>query len=137
MWRKLRRLGAIQPVDGLVALPADARTKEQLEWVAEEVLDAGGEATVWLGRPGSAADERRLAARMSAAIAEEYRAVLAAVDEARREDSLSARRRVLARLGRELQRIGRRDFFPPPERDEASAAVRRLAADVEADEVAS
>ena len=137
MWRKLRRLGAIQPVDGLVALPADARTKEQLEWVAEEVLDAGGEATVWLGRPGSAADERRWAARMSAAIAEEYRAVLAAVDEARREDSLSARRRVLARLGRELQRIGRRDFFPPPERDEASAAVRRLAADVEADEVAS
>ena len=137
MWRKLRRLGAIQPVDGLVALPADARTKEQLEWVAEEVLDAGGEATVWLGRPGSAADERRLAARMSAAIAEEYRAVLAAVDEARREDSLSARRRVLARLGRELQRIGRRDFFPPPERDEASAAVRRLAADVEAEEVAS
>jgi len=137
VWRKLRRLGAIQPVDGLVALPADARTKEQLEWVAEEVLDAGGEATVWLGRPGSAADERRLAARMSAAIAEEYRAVLAAVDEARREDSLSARRRVLARLGRELQRIGRRDFFPPPERDEASAAVRRLAADVEADEVAS
>ena len=137
VWRQLRRLGAIQPVDGLVALPADARTKEQLEWVAEEVLDAGGEATVWLGRPGSAADERRLAARMSAAIAEEYRAVLAAVDEARREDSLSARRRVLARLGRELQRIGRRDFFPPPERDEASAAVRRLAADVEADEVAS
>ena len=137
MWRKLRRLGAIQPVDGLVALPADARTKEQLEWVAEEVLDAGGEATVWLGRPGSAADERRLAARMSAAIAEEYRAVLAAVDEARREDSLSARRRVLARLGRELQRIGRRDFFPPPERDEAYAALRRLAADVEADEVAS
>jgi len=137
VWRQLRRLGAIQPVDGLVALPADARTKEQLEWVAEEVLDAGGEATVWLGRPGSAADERRLAARMSAAIAEEYRAVLAAVDEAGREDSLSARRRVLARLGRELQRIGRRDFFPPPERDEASAAVRRLAADVEADEVAS
>ena len=137
VWRQLRRLGAIQPVDGLVALPADARTKEQLEWVAEEVLDAGGEATVWLGRPGSAADERRLAARMSAAIAEEYRAVLAAVDEARREDSLSARRRVLARLGRELQRIGRRDFFPPPERDEAYAALRRLAADVEADEVAS
>ena len=137
VWRKLRRLGAIQPVDGLVALPADARTKEQLEWVAEEVLDAGGEATVWLGRPGTAADERRLAARMSAAIAEEYRAVLAAVDEARREDSLSARRRVLARLGRELQRIGRRDFFPPPERDEAYAALRRLAADVEADEVAS
>lgn len=42
-----------------MALPADARTKEQLEWLADEVVEAGGEATVWLGRPGSAADERR------------------------------------------------------------------------------
>ena len=48
LWRKLRRLGVVQLVDGLVALPADARTKEQLEWLAEEVLDAGGEATVWV-----------------------------------------------------------------------------------------
>jgi hypothetical protein len=135
VWRKLRRLGVVQLVDGLVALPADARTKEQLEWIAEEVMDAGGEATVWIGRPGSAADERRLAARMAAAIAEEYRAVLEAADDARAEQSAPTRRRIVARLGRELQRIGHRDFFPPPEREEAHAAVRRLAVDVEADEV--
>src|SRR5918995_240816 len=58
VWRKLRRLGVVQLVDGLVALPADARTKEQLEWIAEEVLEAGGEATVWGGQPGSAAGRR-------------------------------------------------------------------------------
>jgi len=28
LWRKLRRLGVVQVLDGLVALPADARTKE-------------------------------------------------------------------------------------------------------------
>lgn len=129
-WRKLRRLGVVQLVDGLVALPADARTKEQLEWIAEEILDAGGEATVWVGQPGSAADERRLATRMAAAVAEEYRAVLAEAGQTR-QDSDVARRRTLARLQRELHRIGRRDFFPPPERDKANAAVRRLAADLE------
>jgi hypothetical protein len=48
----LQRLGVVQLVDGLVALPADARTKEQLEWVADEVIEACGEATVSLGRPG-------------------------------------------------------------------------------------
>jgi hypothetical protein len=137
VWRKLRRLGVAQLVDGLVALPADARTKEQLEWVAEEVLDAGGEASVWMGRPGSAADERRLAAKMAAAIADEYRGVLAAGDEAVAEESPAARRRIVRRLGRELQRIGHRDFFPPPEREQAHAVLRRLAAHVEADEVAS
>lgn len=31
LWRSLRRLGVVQLADGLVALPLDARTKEQLE----------------------------------------------------------------------------------------------------------
>src|SRR4051794_37320628 len=91
LWRKLRRLGAVQVVDGLVALPLDARTKEQLDWLAEEVLEAGGEATVWEGRPGSVADERRLAARMAADVTEEYRAVIAAAEEAAREPSVDGR----------------------------------------------
>lgn len=125
VWRKLRRLGVAQLVDGLVALPADARTKELLEWIAEEILEAGGEATVWVGRPGSSADERRLASRMSAEIANEYRAVVA--DAETLAGGVVVDRRTLGRLQRELQRIARRDFFPPPERDEAHAAVRRLA----------
>lgn len=124
VWRKLHRLGVAQLVDGLVALPADARTKEQLEWIAEEILEAGGEATVWVGRPGSSADERRLASRMSAEIADEYRAVVADAEALSRG---VVDRRTLGRLQRELQRIGRRDFFPPAERDAAHAAVRRLA----------
>jgi len=130
IWRKLRRLGVVQLIDGLVALPADARTKEQLEWIADEVLEAGGEATLWLGRPGSIADERRLAAAMAASVAAEYQAVLAGVKDVSRGAGSSGRRS-LRHLERELQRISRRDFFPPPEREAARAAVRRLAADLE------
>src|SRR5213080_3282008 len=37
LWRTLRRLGAAQLLDGLVALPADSRTREQLEWAADGV----------------------------------------------------------------------------------------------------
>src|ERR671931_1031928 len=72
LWRRLRELGASQLLDGLVALPADSRTREQLEWLAEEVTEAGGEATVWIGQPGSLAQARGLAARMAAEIAEQY-----------------------------------------------------------------
>jgi len=124
LWRKLKRLGVVQLVDGLVALPSDARTKEQLDWLAEEVLEAGGEATVWEGRTGSVADERRLASRLAAAISEEYAAVTAAAEAAGLEPTVDGR--TLARLRRDLQRIGRRDFFPPVERDAAHAAVSRL-----------
>jgi hypothetical protein len=127
VWRKLRRLGVVQVLDGLVALPADARTREQLEWLADEVLEAGGEATVWLGRPGAAAQERALAERMAVAVSADYAAVVAdaaAVDG----ESEVVRRRTVARLRRELQRIGRRDFFPPAERERAHRAVEDLVA---------
>jgi hypothetical protein len=77
------------------------------------------------------ADERRLAAEMAAAVAQDYRAV---VDEA--EELAAAeggpRRRSILRLQRELQRIDRRTFFSPPERDQAHRLVRRLAAELEA-----
>jgi len=55
VWRKLRRLGAVQVVDGLVALPADPRTVEAFEWLADEVLEAGGKH----GRGGPRARRRR------------------------------------------------------------------------------
>src|SRR5215211_7381913 len=76
LWRALRRLGAVQLLDGLVALPADARTREQLEWLADDVVQAGGEASVWLAQPGSAAQERALAGRMQAEAAADYRRIV-------------------------------------------------------------
>ena len=130
IWRKLKRLGVAQLLDGLVALPADARTKEQLEWIADEILEAGGTATVWLGRPGSAAQQRTIAETMADTVAADYRAVTAAAETAGTLGETD-RRRILARLRRELHRISRRDHFPPPERNQARAAVRAVAELVE------
>src|SRR5215210_8861839 len=76
LWRKLRRLGAAQVLDGLAALPLDARNREQLEWLADEVLEAGGEATIWVSELASSAQERELATRMAESIAAEYRALI-------------------------------------------------------------
>lgn len=128
-WRKLARLGVVQLLDGLVALPADARTREQLEWVAEEVTDAGGEATTWTARPGTAAQERALAARMAKAVAADY-AAIGATAAATSASSPAALRRTLGRLRRELRRIESRDFFPPPEREAARLAVEALAVEI-------
>src|SRR4051794_26459225 len=77
LWRRLKRLGVAQLSDGLVALPADARTRESLEWLADDVLAADGTAGLWVVRPATLAQERELAAAMAAARAEEY-SVLAA-----------------------------------------------------------
>jgi hypothetical protein len=125
VWRKLKRLGVAQISDGLVALPADARTREQLEWIAEEVTDAGGAAGVWLARPATRAQEEQLATGMAAARAAEYQAVITAASAAA-EAGPTARAPVVRRLRGELRRIHRRDYFRPVERDLAQAAVQAL-----------
>src|SRR5262249_22050842 len=116
-------------VDGVVGLPLDSRNREQLEWLADEVVDGGGEATIWVASPGTAAHERVLAAGMSERVAAEYRAIIADAAPAAGAGE-SERRRTLARLRRQLRRVGSRDYFPPAERAEARDAVERLAAQV-------
>jgi ChrB-like protein len=127
VWRRLERLGVARLGDGLVALPADARTREQIEWIADDVIAAGGTASVWLAEPTAVAQQRQLAAAMAAARAAEYAAI---ADEAAVAGGAPSaeRRRTVRRLRGELRRIARRDFFPPPERDRAYAAVEALTA---------
>jgi len=134
VWRKLKRLGVAKLLDGLVALPLDARNREQLEWIADDVVEAGGEATIWVGRIASRSQERELATRMRASVAAEYEALIA---EAAAASKLAPgqRRRSLARLRRELRRIRSRDHFPPKDRELAQQAIEELAAALE--EVAS
>lgn len=122
VWRKLKRLGVAQISDGLVALPADARTREHLGWIADEVHDGGGTAAIWIARPATLSQERELAAAMAEARAAEYRAVMEAAS-ATAELSEPERAAAIRRLRAELRRVNRRDYFPPPEREQARRAV--------------
>ena len=65
--------------------------------LADEVLEAGGEASVWLGRLGSASQERALAARMAEAVAD-YEAVIAEAEASEGEAEV-VRRRAVAGCG--------------------------------------
>ena len=53
--RQLRRIGVGRNADGVVAQPLGPRARERFDWVAQEVTDNGGAATVVLAEPGSAA----------------------------------------------------------------------------------
>ena len=126
LWRKLRRLGVAQIMDGVVALPADPDNREQLEWLAEDVVEAGGEATIWLSEPATAAEGRQLAHAMTERIDAEYHSIAQAAQAARSSGSVE-RRRTLARLRRELRRVGARQYFPTREAGAARKAVEALA----------
>jgi hypothetical protein len=122
----------VQILDGLVALPLDERTREQFDWLAQEVEDAGGEAGVWISEPTTAAQQRELVSRSKEAVAADYMSIVEAAEVARKSDVIG-RRRAAARLRRTLDAIAGRDFFPPPERRQAERAVEQLVALAEAE----
>ena len=129
LWRKLRRLGVAQLADGLVCLPADTRTREQLEWAADEVIAADGAAGVWLARASTRAQEREIAQAMNTARSEEYLNLTRSARDALTLTQVE-QRRALRRLRAENARIRRRDFFRPAERELARQALSALAAAV-------
>lgn len=47
VWRKLKGMGAIAVQDAAWVLPANARTREKMQWLANEVQQMGGEAILW------------------------------------------------------------------------------------------
>jgi hypothetical protein len=127
LWRKLRRLGAAQIMDGVVALPGGRDNRERLEWLADEAVQAGGEASIWLSEPATVAEERALVESMTERVEAEYAAIAAEAQAARRRPP-AERRRIVARLRRELRRVGARTYFPTPAADTAGRAVDALAA---------
>lgn len=120
LWRRLRRLGSAQLLDGLAALPLTPQNREQLEWLADEVVDAGGTATIWLARPSTAAENRALEQRLRAAAEADYQQLIAAAQ-------VGGDGRTRARLRRALRAIRSRDYFQAASRAEAERAVERLA----------
>ena len=128
LWRAVRRLGALQVGDGLVALPHSARNLEHMQWLAADITEHDGTATVWHAGADSRRDHDAHVRAMQAAVDEEYRAVF---DEAQSATagalSASERRRVVRRLRGQLRRIGARDHFNAPTGGTARAAVDGLA----------
>jgi len=123
VWRKLKELGVPQIGDGLVGLPHTAETREQLEWVAAQVLEADGEAIVWMAEPSGRRNGRRLASQLRDERAAEYLDLLAEVTT-----SPDADVRAIARWRRQLRKIEQRDHLRAEGRDRVRLAIDAFAA---------
>src|SRR3954470_17980525 len=130
-WRRLKRVGAVMLHDGLWVLPHDAKTREDFEWLAEEIEERGGSVLLWEARslPGgqdvavmmkfrAEAEERYAgiaqAARKLAATAKHRGAATRAVEKAMQQ---------LRGLERTLRLERRRDYFRVPGRPQAEEVV--------------
>jgi ChrB-like protein len=130
IWRRLKRLGAVPMHDAVWVLPADSKTREGFEWLAEQIEERGGSALLWQARSLGPAQDRHLVDRFREDADSRY----AAIAEAAGQLARAARRRAKAPVAEQaLQRIRlleralrlerRRDFFRAPGRESAELAV--------------
>src|SRR5437868_1201963 len=100
VWRKLKQLGAIALQDAVWVLPATPQTREQFQWLAAEIEELHGEATLWESRLLADEMEQRMVAQFTEPVEAEYREIL-------RE--LKKKRADLAGLSKRYQHIQARD----------------------------
>jgi hypothetical protein len=126
VWRKLRNLGALYLQDGVAALPEDAVTREQMEWLQLRVREAGGEATLWEAKPGTLAEEAELVEAFRSSREKTYRDIIARAERLRRKAEMGggALSERLGKLEREFRAERRRDYFRSPLRLEAAGALK-------------
>ena len=128
-WRTLRRLGAVLLTPGAAVVPYSEDLLEQLDFLAQSIDDASGEAWVLPVRQLSEREEAEIRRRQREARASEYEDLAAA---AKRVPSRTRARAGLARLRRErslvalerrLRSVTTRDHFHAPGKAAAARVV--------------
>jgi hypothetical protein len=135
MWRRLAGIGSVTIKSAVYVLPRNDQAIEDFKWIAQEIVKAGGDATICaahfvdgltdsevIGLFNSARDEEY------AAIAEEADRVASAAPDGRDsvDDDRPALESTLERLRRRLGINNKLDFFGAPKRSGAEAALLRL-----------
>lgn len=120
-WRSLHRLGAVTLTPGAAILPYSEPLLEQLEWVAEEVVQHGGDAYVLPVTELPEADESEIRRRMREDRKDEYGRLREAAERVGRQ---GAGERELTALERGLSRVVERDYFASAGRAGAERAIK-------------
>ena len=102
VWRKLKQLGAISAQDAIWVLPATPRTQEQFQWLASEIIELKGEASLFQSQLVFASDGPSLRERFEAPVRAAYEEILTA---------LQRRKPDLAALSKKYQQAKEQDYF--------------------------
>ncbi len=102
VWRKLKRLGALLYHDSVWVLPATVATREQMRWLAVEIVELHGESTCWESQIPDEQAERTLIKQFKAVAEAAYEELLV---------ELKAADADLRSLGRRYQELVAQDYF--------------------------
>ncbi len=102
VWRKLKRLGAILLHDAIWVLPDLPRTAEQIQWLAVEIEEMGGNAIYWQANSLLTVQDESLVQQFQDEVEAVYSDLLKRLERSRPD---------LQEISREYQRALSQDFF--------------------------
>jgi DNA-binding transcriptional regulator PaaX len=114
VWRKLKQLGAASLQDAVWMLPASDRNREQFQWLASEIIELGGEASLFDAESLITSVAPTLRERFEEPVRAAYQEILAAMR--RRKPDLAA-------LAKAYQQTKAQDFFQCPLGDKVRAKL--------------
>jgi DNA-binding transcriptional regulator PaaX len=102
VWRKLKKLGALLLHDAVWVLPATSWTREQMQWLAVEITELGGEALLWEAQLTLNGQNEVLVQQFLAKVETSYHEILAELERGDAD---------LVTLSRKYQQVQAQDYF--------------------------
>lgn len=133
VWRRLQRFGAIYLQNSVCIVPASSELAENMQWIADEVQEMGGEAYLFRAVSTSARQEAQVEALFGSASRAEARRLLEALSGLERSLGRASGAEAVTQAEDELRRIRQaalklrvRSHFPASEEETLHRRLRAL-----------
>jgi hypothetical protein len=128
LWRQLKKSGAVALKNSSYVLPDEPRHRERFQWLAQQVREGGGDATLVYATDIEGTSDAEIVRMFNAARAEDYTAFVAeieAVIAANRHKAGETFAADLERFATRFEEIRQLDYFNAPQAEEARMQLER------------
>ena len=128
VWRRLKKLGAVQFTTSTYLLPDQATQYEQFQWLAQQIRDSDGDSTLVRAQEIEGLTKEKVVAMFNDARAKDYAELRKSL-----QDFITRQRKMdaeiaageLERLTRQFREIRKIDFFDSPRGHDIAMLLRR------------
>src|SRR5260370_26846295 len=128
VWRRLKKMGAVQIKTSTYLLPDEAAQHEQFQWLAKQIRDYGGDSTLVRAQEIEGLTRERVISLFNAARDKEYvdlkKALQSFVLRRRKSDAEFAASQI-ERLTKQVGELRQIDFFDSPRGHDVAMLLRR------------
>ncbi len=126
LWRRLQRVGAVSPLNGIYVLPARAECLESFQWLAQEIRSANGQALVMQVERLDGVTDTQLVALFDQARTQEYAELMDQIAGVEKLKDPVAIQEGLERARRRHAEIARVDYFASPAGTQSAQRLAQL-----------